>query len=86
MLFIFSTPELMRHLWQLKTSVFLHWCLICAVPLQLIVPYSNIFIMTQPAMGLNSKGWHLALLPSILLEWMWLVTINALVYTTAVKV
>ncbi len=23
-LFIFSTPELIRHLWQLKTIVFLH--------------------------------------------------------------
>jgi len=42
--------------------------------------------MTQPAMGLNSKGWHLALLPSILLELMWLATTNALAYTTAVKV
>ncbi len=31
MLFIFSTPVLIRHLWQLKTIVFLHWCLICAV-------------------------------------------------------
>ncbi len=27
----FSTPELIRHLWQLKTLVLLHWCLICAV-------------------------------------------------------
>ncbi len=25
---------LIRHLWQLKTVVFLHWCLICAVLLQ----------------------------------------------------
>jgi hypothetical protein len=33
MLFIFSTPVLIRHLWQLKTVVFLHWCLICAVSL-----------------------------------------------------
>jgi hypothetical protein len=33
MLFIFSTPELIRHLWHLKTSVFLNWSLICAVPL-----------------------------------------------------
>jgi hypothetical protein len=24
----FSTPELIRHLRQLKTAVFLHWCLI----------------------------------------------------------
>jgi hypothetical protein len=31
MLFIFSTPVLIRHLWQLKTVVFLHWCLICGV-------------------------------------------------------
>jgi hypothetical protein len=29
----FLTPVLIRHLWQLKTVVFLHWCLICAVPL-----------------------------------------------------
>ncbi len=34
MLFIFSTPVSIRHLWQLKTVVFLHWCLIC-VPLNL---------------------------------------------------
>ncbi len=33
MLFIFSTPVLIRYLWQLKTVVFLHWCRICAVPL-----------------------------------------------------
>jgi len=31
MLFIFSTPVLIRHLWQLKTLVSLHWCLICTV-------------------------------------------------------
>ncbi len=33
----FSTPELIRNLWQLKTAVFLHWCLIRAVPLFVIV-------------------------------------------------
>jgi len=27
----FSTPVLIRHLWQLKTVVFLHWCLICFI-------------------------------------------------------
>jgi hypothetical protein len=32
--FIFSTPKLIRSMWQLKTGVFLHWCLICAVPLK----------------------------------------------------
>ncbi len=30
----FLTPELIRNLWQLKTAVFLHWCLIRAVPLK----------------------------------------------------
>ncbi len=33
MLFNFSTLVLIRHLWQLKTAVFLHRCLICAVPI-----------------------------------------------------
>ncbi len=31
MWFIFSTPVLIRHLWQLKTVVFLHWGLVHAV-------------------------------------------------------
>jgi len=26
----FLTLGLIRHLWQLKTVVFLHWCLLCA--------------------------------------------------------
>ncbi len=30
MLFIFSTSVFIRHLWQLKTVVFMHWCLLCA--------------------------------------------------------
>ncbi len=29
----FSTPVLIRYLWQPKTVVFLHWCLLCIVPL-----------------------------------------------------
>ncbi len=33
MQFIFSTPVLIRHLWQLRTAVLLHRCLICTVPL-----------------------------------------------------
>jgi hypothetical protein len=33
MLFISSTQELIRNIQQLKTAVFLHWCLIHAVPL-----------------------------------------------------
>ncbi len=32
-MFIFSTPVLIRHLWQLKTIVFLHWCVIHTIPL-----------------------------------------------------
>ena len=31
---IFSMPMLIRHLWQIKTVVFLHRYLICAVPLE----------------------------------------------------
>ncbi len=33
MLLIFATPVLIRHLWQHKTVVFLHWCIICIAPL-----------------------------------------------------
>ncbi len=33
MWYIVSTLVLIRHLWQLKTVVFLHWCLVCALPL-----------------------------------------------------
>ncbi len=46
MLFIFSTPVLVRHLWQLKTVVFLHWCLIRADLLsfcQLAISYTYHF-------------------------------------------
>jgi hypothetical protein len=35
MLFNFSTQVLIKHLWQLKTVVYLHWCLISVVLLQL---------------------------------------------------
>ena len=31
LLLIIVTPELIRDVWQLKTVVFLHWCLIRAV-------------------------------------------------------
>jgi hypothetical protein len=30
--FNFLTPVLIRHLWQLKTVVFQHWCLLRTVP------------------------------------------------------
>jgi len=38
-MFIFSTPVLIRQLWQLKTVSFLHWGLICAVLLP--IPFSQ---------------------------------------------
>jgi hypothetical protein len=28
---------LIRHLWQLKIVVFLHWCLICAISLTIVI-------------------------------------------------
>ncbi len=43
MLFIFSTPVLIGHLWQLETVVFLQWCLICAV---LLGPLCCVVIMS----------------------------------------
>jgi hypothetical protein len=42
-LFIFSTTVLIRHLWQLKTVVCLHWCPIHAVLFNLTVPGGNDF-------------------------------------------
>ncbi len=30
----FFTPLLIRYLWHLETVVFLHWCQLCATPLQ----------------------------------------------------
>ncbi len=51
MLFIFLTPELIRNLWQLKTAVFLHCCLICAVPL-------GVFVFVCEARGLASRFIH----------------------------
>ncbi len=47
MLFIFSTPELIRNLWQLKKAIFLHWCLICAVPLHWAFVKKNILVEKQ---------------------------------------
>jgi hypothetical protein len=33
----FLTPALNRYLWQIKTVVFLHWCLICTVLLHTLL-------------------------------------------------
>ncbi len=37
MLSTFSTPVLVRDLWQFKAVVFLYWCLICAVLLAVLM-------------------------------------------------
>ncbi len=44
MLFIFSTPVLIRHLWQLKTVVFLYLCLIHTVLFQIFKNSSNFVV------------------------------------------
>ncbi len=58
MLFICSTAVLIRHLWQLKAVVLLHWCLIRAVLLkpflsQILVhwPILTTDITTTPKQG-----------------------------------
>jgi hypothetical protein len=43
MLFIFSTPMVIRHLWQLKTVAFLQWGLLRAVLFDEIVQNTKIF-------------------------------------------
>jgi hypothetical protein len=47
MLFISSTPELIRNLWQLKAAVFLHWRLIFALPLVLLAEESEQIIFLK---------------------------------------
>ncbi len=53
----FLTPVLIRHLWQLKTVVFLHWCLIiCAVPLnKMINANSKYLLFKYTYVDLNKK-------------------------------
>ncbi len=48
-----STAVLLRHLWQLKTVVFLHWCQICAVPL--FVCQHLLLLQWLPSGGQNSN-------------------------------
>ncbi len=46
MQFIFSTPVLIRRLWQLETVVFLNWCLICTVLFtKLQVQFNNVTML-----------------------------------------
>jgi len=46
-MFIFSTPVLIRHLWQFKTVVFLHWCVMGAVLLTNSQTYKRCSILFQ---------------------------------------
>jgi hypothetical protein len=64
MLFIFSTPELIRNLRQLKTAVFLHWCLIRGVPFTVQPGFFGDFLPKEDRMALKCEIWvhlqHLA--------------------------
>ncbi len=42
---------LIRHLWQLKTVAFLHWCQICAVLLHLLLGNIDSFVMPNVIMA-----------------------------------
>ncbi len=55
MLFTFSTTVLNRHLWQLKTVVFLHWCLICAI---LMLELQNLDKSGDQSSNLYLNGVH----------------------------
>jgi len=50
----FSTPVLIRHLWQLKTAVFLHLCLIHTVLLLKLYNHGNILVQYNVC-SINSK-------------------------------
>ena len=72
MLSICSTSVLIRHLWQLNTIVFLHWCLICVVLLKRMVliklslfPYAmanSIQLVIIPQNQWSSKIFRFALI------------------------
>ena len=66
LMFIFSTPVLIRHLWQLTTVVFLHWCLINAVLLdhQCVLPRiheTRLYLMV-PKYKISMLGKHFIML------------------------
>ncbi len=48
----FSTPGVIRHLWQLKTLVFLHWCLLCAIMSHII---SEFVLKKSDTSGMHYK-------------------------------
>ncbi len=56
MQFNFSMPVLIRHLWQLKTVVFLHWGLIRPVPLDKLRPKH--LKMLERLAGTNTPAYY----------------------------
>ncbi len=48
-----SNPMLIRHLWRLKTVVFLHRCLICALILHFIKNYAHLLSKTVLAIAME---------------------------------
>jgi len=58
---IFSTLVLIRHVWQLKTVVFIHWCILRVVPLTLVLKkwttFKYIFELWPPDVRVNVGVW-----------------------------
>ncbi len=69
MLFIFSTPDLIRHLWELKKVAYLHWCLIQAVLLTSLFcfGFNKISFFTP---FLIFDFFHFGVIKDWLLKWM----------------
>ncbi len=64
MSFIFSTPESIRNMCQLRMIVFPHWCLMRAVPLSLSFCYNGSLLqdqgwltVAQKKLFLNKQKW-----------------------------
>jgi hypothetical protein len=66
-MFICSTPMLIRHLWQLKAVVFLHWCLMHAVVLSKHVGELGIFLQVFYKQKLRFK-WLAHSIPLVIEE------------------
>jgi hypothetical protein len=82
MLFIFSTPVLIRHLWQLQTILFQHWCVICALPLVTKPVRLSYFSYSCPSEPPYVKP--LALPSKIRLGWKLLAVTSTLAYYATV--
>ncbi len=72
MLLIFSTLVFIRHLWQFKTVVFLHWCLIRALPLTSFLCFvaqwfsmQLLFVRLRVPLGTKRKWLRIKMIVSI---------------------